>query len=120
MSSTLVSTGSPVFQNIFTETSLTSSPEGVKALNGVIFSIRVDNSGNSGSSYVYLYFAPTSQITFGTTAPNIVVFVPAGVVINQQFFTGNAAGLAFPVALSIAGTTLSSPPSTLIVSVTFQ
>ena len=107
-------------QTVFSESNLTNTLDGIKSSAGTIFSIVANNSANGGSSYVYLYFAPTSQITFGVTRPDIVIFVPAGQIISQQFFTGQSSGLAFPVALSIAGNTLSSPPSTLVVGVTFQ
>lgn len=89
--------GGPVGNQIVTDTALGSAPD-TNVRNGPtsVFSIDIDNTLNSGPVWVNLYdnVAPT----VGTTAPDFVYRVGAG--LREPFVCTN--GSAFLVGLSMA------------------
>jgi hypothetical protein len=121
-----VNVSSPSNQIIFTDTAMGNSVDGIKASSAKLYSVTVDNSANGGAAcYVKLFNVASGSVVLGTTAPDEIVFVPAGAVVTRTFFTGAAAGVTFAAALSAAcvttggtaGTT--SPSSSVIVTVDY-
>ena len=111
-------------RSVFSETSLTHTPEGIKASQTTLYSVSVDNSANGGAvTYISLYNVASGSVSQGTTPADIVLMIPAGAVETFNFYTGTAPGLLLSVALTMAATTTSggntSPSSAVIVTVTF-
>jgi hypothetical protein len=111
-------------QIVFTDTAL-GTVDAVKNSACKVFSIAADNSANSGAvTYLHLYNQAGGNITLGTTPSDSIIMVPAGAILELSFFTGNAPGVTYSTALSIAATTtsggLTPPSSPTIVSVVYQ
>ena len=103
-----------------------NAADAIKASSAVVYSVTVDNSANAGAaSYVKLYNLAAGSVTVGTTAPDVVIYVPQGVVVTVVFGTGAAPGLTFGTGLSACcvttggtgGTT--SPSSSVICSINY-
>lgn len=127
MAISVINVSSPSNQFIFQDTAMGNAVDGVKASSAVLFSIKIDNSANSGAaSYVKLFNVASGSVTVGTTAPDEVIYVPASAVVTQNYWTGANAGVTFGTALSAccvttggtAGST--APASSVIVSIEFQ
>lgn len=107
---------SPSGLTVFQDTAMGNAADAVKASSAVLYSVIVDNSANGGAaSYVKLYNVASGSVTVGVTAPDEIIFVPAGAVIEHFLFTKAAAGKTFATALSAAcvttgGTAGSTPP----------
>lgn len=110
----------------FTDTVLGNAVDGVKASSAKLYSVIVDNSANGGAaSYVKIFNATTGSITLGTTAPDIIIYVPGGAILTTAFFTGAVQGVTLATALSVAcvttggtaGTT--SPSSSVAVTINY-
>ena len=121
-----VNVSSPAGQLIFTDTAIGNSPDGIKSSSALLYYIRIDNSANSGAaSYVKLYNLASGSVTVGTTVPDEVIYVPAGVVITHVPYTGATPGKTFGTALSAACVTVggtagaTSPSSSVIASFSF-
>ena len=116
-----VEVATPAGLFIFTDTAMGATIDGVKSSSAKIYSVTVDNSLNGGAaSYVKLWNAASGSVTIGVTAPDSILYVPAGAVITMYLFTSSAPGKTFPTALSAAcvttgGTTGSTPPSSSVV-----
>lgn len=87
----------------YTDTQIGNAVDGVKASSAALYQVTVDNSGNGGAAaYVKLYNATSGSVTIGTTVPDEVIFVPAGAIITQPYYTKSALGKAFGTALTAA------------------
>lgn len=121
MAITQVEVATPAGLFIFQDTAIGASIDGIKASSTRLYSITVDNSANGGAaSYVKLYNAASGSVTIGVTAPDHIIYVPAGAVITEYFFTGAAQGKIFATALSAAcvtagGTAGSTPPVSSVI-----
>jgi hypothetical protein len=121
MSITQLQTQTPNPQTIFTDTAVGVGVDAVKASSAVVYYIIVDNSANGGAAtYVKLYNLASGSVVVGTTAPDEVIYVPAGKVVQHQFFTGANPGKTFGTALSAiaattGGTAGNTPPSSSVV-----
>jgi len=121
-----VEVASPAGLFVFTDTAMGNTADGIKASSAKLYSVQIDNSANGGAaSYVKIYNLASGSVVVGTTAPDEIIYVPAGAVITQYFFTGAAAGKTFGTALSAicvttggtAGST--SPVSAAVVTVSY-
>jgi hypothetical protein len=102
---------SPIATKLVRQTSATATADcDVLDTSGSVYMIDVDNAANAAASYLKLY--DSASPTVGTTAPDFVWGVPAGVrramVVPE--------GIAFAVAISMAcvtagGTSGTTPPS---------
>ena len=126
MAISTVNVSSPAVEIVFTDTVLGNAADGVKASSAKLYAITADNSANGGAaSYVKVYNLASGSVTVGTTAPDDVIYVPAGAVVNRTYWTGAAPGVTFGTGLSVAcvttgGTAGSTPPvSSVIVSVNY-
>lgn len=106
----------PSTQIIFSDTAMGISVDSVKSSSAVAYYIIVNNSANVGAaSYVKLYNLQNISVTLGTTAPDEIIYVPAGAIITHLLYTAAAPGKTFNVALSAAcvttgGTAGTTPP----------
>jgi hypothetical protein len=120
MAITFVDQASPSGLTQFTDTVMGNAADGVKSSSAVLYSILIDNSANGGAaSYVKLYNLASGSVTVGTTAPDEIIYVPAGAIINHFFYTGAVPGKTFGTALSACcvtagGTAGSSSPSSAV------
>ena len=126
MAVTQVTVGSPSGEIIFTDTACGNAADAVKASSAKLYSVTVDNTANAGaSSYVKIFNAASGNVTVGTTAPDLIIFVPQGVIVTVPFFTGAAPGVTLGTALSVccvtAGGTggVTSPASAVVVSLNY-
>jgi len=126
MSITQVNLSSPAGLIQFTDTVMGSTADAVKASSAVVYSVVVDNSANgAAASYVKLWNAASGGVTVGTTAPDEIVYVPAGAVITQPMFTKAAPGKTFGTALTAACLTtggtagVTAPTNPVIVTINY-
>jgi hypothetical protein len=106
---------------LFTDTDSISTPAGIKASSGVIYAIDIDNTANSAASYVKLHNLASGSVTAGTTAPDLILMVPASTRLNFPI----VGGLTFDTAISsrcvtaggTAGTT--NPTSDVVLRVIY-
>jgi hypothetical protein len=126
MAITQIEIGTPSNEYIFTDTAMGTSVDGIKVSSAKLYAVTIDNSANlAAASYVKLYNALTGNVSLGTTAPDEVIYVPAGAVVTRNYWTGAAPGVTFGTALSAAcvttgGTAGVTPPvSSVIVSVNY-
>jgi hypothetical protein len=94
--------------------------DAIKASSAVLYWLSVDNTQNVATSYLKIYNLASGSITVGTSAPDQIVFCPAGVITTVSFFTGAAPGMTFPTALSAVcvttgGTAGTTPPSSSVI-----
>ncbi len=126
MAITQVNVQSPSNLVLVTDTVMGNAVDAIKASSTKVYSVTVDNSANGGAaSYVKLFNLAAGSVVLGTTAPDEVIFVPAGRVITVSYFDGAVPGKTFAAALSAAcvttgGTTgTSSPASAVVVTVEY-
>jgi len=81
---------------LFTDTDSISTVAGVKASSGIIYSIDIDNTANSATSFAKLYNLASGSVTAGTTAPDLILPVPASTRLNFPII----GGLTFDTAVS--------------------
>lgn len=106
---------SPIATKLVRQTSATATADcDVLGTTGSIVMIDVDNAANAAASFLKFY--DNGNPTVGTTAPDFVVRIPAGV--RRQLVIPE--GLAFAVALSFAcvtagGTSGTTSPASAVV-----
>lgn len=88
---------------IFCDPGLSNIPDGVSDTACRLISISADNFLNASPSFVKAYSVGTPIV--GVTPPQLVLRVPAGEIIYQEFHTGGYPGTVFTTALSLAATT---------------
>jgi Bacterial Ig-like domain (group 2) len=104
----------------FTDTSISAIPDGVTSQACRVFSISADNSLNGSAVFIKAY--NVGQPVVGTTAPQIVLRVPANAIVSQEF----PGGFVFSTALSLASVTTggvsgtSTAAANVVCSVTFK
>jgi hypothetical protein len=107
----------------FTDPVLTNNPDGVTDTPCRLFRISADNSAGIQTLFVKAYNIGTPIV--GVTPPQIVLRIPTGQTVYQEFHTGNYPGIFFS-ALSLAATTTggltgnAGPSTNLVVSATFS
>lgn len=126
MAITQIDVQTPSTQIIFTDTAMTNAVDAVKASSAVVYNIKVDNSANGGAaSYVKLFNVASGSVTPGTTAPDKIIYVPAGAIVTETYYTSAAPGITFGTALTAIcvttpGTAGITPPvSSVVVSILY-
>jgi hypothetical protein len=124
---TQVNVGTPPNIIQFNDTAMGSTVDAIKASSAVVFSLLVDNTANGGAaSYVKLFNLASGGVTLGTTVPDEVIYVPAGIKMTHFFYTGANPGKTFATALSAACVTaggtagVTAPVSSVPVTVNYQ
>lgn len=90
---------------VFTDTDSISTVAAVKASSATIYSIDIDNSANAAASYTKLYNAASGDVTPGTTAPDMIIPVPASTRLSIPIPQGLAFGTAVTARTVTAGGT---------------
>lgn len=117
MAQTQVPAGTPTGLTSFSDTAMGATVDAVKASSAVVYSVIIDNSQNIGAAcYVKIFNLAAGSVILGTTAPDEIIYVPAGKVITHFMFTGSVPGKTFANALSAAcvtagGTAGTNPPA---------
>jgi hypothetical protein len=126
MAISIVNIPSPANEIVYTSTAMGSTVEGIKASSAKVFSIIIDNSANGGAAtYVKLFNLASGSVVLGTTVPDEVIYVPAGVVVTHVLYTGAGLGKTFGTALSAAAVTtggtagVTAPSSSTVVTINF-
>jgi hypothetical protein len=121
-----VNVSTPAVEVVFQDTAMGNAVDAIKASSAKVYSVIVDNSANGGAAtYVKLFNLASGSVTLGTTAPDEIIYVPAGAVVTKQYFTSAAQGVTFGTALSAAAVTTggtagtTSPVSSVVVSVIY-
>lgn len=121
-----VNVSTPSNEIVFQDTSMNNAVDGVKASSAVVYSVVIDNSANSGAaSYVKLYNLASGSVTVGTTAPDEIIYAPAGAIVTAIFKTSAAGGKTFGTALSACCVTTggtagnTSPSSSVVVTINY-
>jgi hypothetical protein len=86
---------------LFTDTDNAATIVSANGASTVIYSIDVDNTANAAVTYTKLYNVASGSVTVGTTAPNMVVMVPASTRLCIQI----PQGVTFDTAVSVASVT---------------
>lgn len=121
MAITQIPVGTPSGVFLFTDTNIGNAVDAIKASSAVLNYVFIDNSANGGAaSYVKLYNLASGSVSVGVTAPDEIIYVPAGAKITQFFYTGAAVGKTFGTALSAicvttGGTAGSSSPVSAVI-----
>lgn len=114
MSITRVNVTSPSNVIIFTDNVMGNAVDGIKSTSAVCLWVTVDNTLNaSAASYVKLYNATSGSITVGVTAPDHILYCPAGVLNTFQLWTGAVLGVTFGTALSACCVTTGGTAGTI-------
>lgn len=100
-----VNISTPANEVVYTSTSMQATAEGIKASSALLFSVIVDNSLNGAPTYIKLFNLASGSVTVGTTAPDEIIYVPAGAIITHVLYTGALQGKTFGTALSAFATT---------------
>src|ERR1700680_1163482 len=98
MSNSISRSTPPFGRTTFTDAMLSAIADGISSGECRVFSIRAENT-NGSEVFVKLY--NVGQPVVGTTAPWLVVYVPANTLVSQTLSFGDSDGLAFE-ALSVA------------------
>ena len=120
-----VNVSSPSNEIIYNSTDM-GLAEGIKSSSAVVFAVTIDNTANVAASYVKLFNLASGSVTLGSTTPDEVIYVPAGVISTVVFYTGANPGKTFGTALTAAcvttgGTTGNTPPSSdVAVTINYQ
>lgn len=117
MAVTVTTQANPLAQKIVKDTSTdNTAATNTTGASGTLYLVEVDNTANGAASYVKFY--NTATVTVGTTAPDLIIMVPASSRVNCMFSTGIAFGTAFSHACVTAGGTggTTSPGSAVVLT----
>lgn len=101
MATTQIISATPAAATKYVNTDCNQVKDGVKAAAGVIHAVVIDNTLNAAKSFVKLWDLLSGAVTVGTTDPDMIVPVPAGVKRSFLFFEG----LSFATGITIAAVT---------------
>src|ERR1700686_5243399 len=96
---------SPLKQVFYFDSAIGAVTDGIKSSPGTLYSVAVDNSGNSSATFVKLYDLNSAAVTVGTTSPDWCLRCLPNVASVFYFSTGTIYGVPFSVALSACATT---------------
>src|SRR5579859_1491939 len=125
MAISTVNVSSPSNEILYTSSAMGGTKEGIKSSSAVVNNVIVDNSANVAATYVKLWNLASGSVTVGTTDPDEIIYVPAGVVVTHVLYTGATVGKTFGTGLTAAaGTTggtggVTSPASACKVTVSY-
>lgn len=125
MAISTVNVASPANESVYSSSSMQATVEGIKASSAKVYSVVIDNTLNVVATYIKLWNLASGSVVVGTTVPDEVIYVPAGVIVTHVLSTGATPGKTFGTALSAAATTTggtagtSNPASATVVTVTY-
>lgn len=127
MAITQVNIGTPSNITVFSDSAMGAGVDAVKASSAVVYSVLIDNTLNGGAAcYVKLFNLASGSVVVGTTAPDEVIYVPAGQKVTHLLYTGANPGKTFGAALSAICVTTGgtggsvAPASNVSVTINYQ
>lgn len=112
MAVTQVTLGYASGTKLFTDTDCAGAVVAVAAAASTLYQIEVDNTANAAVTYVKLWNTASGGVTLGTTAPDMILMLPASVSRTFVFPSGVAFGTAVTVAaVTTAGTAGTTGPT---------
>lgn len=119
MAGTVVDLGTPSGLKKYYNADIDENIAGIDSGSGNIEGLVLDNTANAAASYLKLWNTASGSVTVGTTAPDIVILVPASTKIALHFGeTGLAYGTALSAACVTTGGTAGTTPPTSAVKIT--
>jgi hypothetical protein len=110
----------PTSYNIFNDTAVGATPDGIRNSAATIWWISSSNITNSGAVYIQLYNLPNGSVNINSTAADMVLFVGGSSEQTFNFPTG----ITFPSGLSAVCVTTSggnlSPTNPVILTIAYQ
>ena len=101
---------------LFNDTDCAGVVVAVKASSGTLYMLDLDNTANAAVTYVKIWNTASGGVTIGTTAPDIIILVPASTRITVVIPGGVALGTAITVAaVTTAGTAGSTGPTSDVI-----
>lgn len=101
---------------LFTDTDNAGTVIGVKASSAVIYAIDIDNASNAATTFVKLWNTASGSVTIGTTAPDMIIPVPASTRVSIPIPQGITFATAVTVAsVTTAGTAGSTGPTSDVI-----
>lgn len=126
MAISVINISTPALLQVYSDTNIGTTLDGVKASSVLIEWIQIDNTANAGApSYLKLYNLTTGSVTLGTTSPDMILYAEPNKKDTYNFLSAAQAGLTFPTALTMACVTtggtagVTGPTSPVIVTVSF-
>lgn len=122
MAVSIVQIGTPAGLTNYRNTDLDEVKDAIDATSGKLHALVVDNTSNVAASYVKLYDAASGSVTVGTTAPDLVLKIPASVKRTIVFQEGLSYGTALTAACVTTGGTAgtTAPSSAVILEALFE
>lgn len=107
--------------SLFKETALGNSATAIASGSSSVSMIDIDNSANGAATYVKFYNVAAGSVVVGTTAPDLVIMVPASTRISMSFFSGLTFGTALSACAVTTGGTAgtTAPTNAVVVQVAF-
>ena len=118
MTASQVVLGTPIATDVIEDTSANNTAQNnVTGGAAVFFGIYIDNTANTGASYVKIY--NHAGPTVGTTAPDFVFLCPGSVTRQYTMASGVAMGVGISYACTNAGGTdgTVSPGSAVLIRI---
>jgi hypothetical protein len=125
MSTTQVRIQTPANIILFTDSAIGNAADAIKASSAVLYYLIADNTQNVASSYIKIFNVVAGSVTVGTTAPDMIIYVPASSLITVPFYTGANPGITFGTALTACAVTAAgtagtvSPSSSVVLTVAY-
>lgn len=123
MAISTVDISSPSGLKKYRNTDLAEVIAGVDGTSGTLHSAVIDNTQNAAAaSYLKLWNVASGSVTVGTTAPDLVIMVPAATKLTLVFHDGLVYGTALSAAcVTTAGTAgVTGPTSDVTVELIFE
>ena len=97
-----VTLSSPLNEILYNDNSAGNAVNPIKAAPTTLFWLTCNNTQNSASTYIRLWNQVPGNITNGTTASDLVLFIPGSSIVTYNFGTAAQPGLNFTTAISVS------------------
>lgn len=107
--------------NLFTDTVNANSAVAMTTASTIIYAIDIDNTANAAERTFVKLYNTAGAVTVGTTVPDTVIMVPAGVRRDIVIVEGYTLGTGVAIAtVTVGGTTgTTSPTASVIVRIAY-
>lgn len=111
----------PFGATLFRDSDIGNTVSGVKSASTTIHAILIDNTANAATTFVKLYNVTSGSVTIGTTAPDMIIPIPASSKRTLFFLEGLIFGTALTAAAVTAGGTAgtTSPTSDVALEILY-
>jgi hypothetical protein len=105
MAITNIPAATPFGYSEYTDTNIGNSVDGVKASSTVLYSVVVDNTANSQTTYVRVWNTASGSVVNGTTPPDMILPVFGNKLESFVLASSAGPGIVFGTSLSAAAAT---------------